>query len=171
MSVLSEVGEKQAVDGNLNLMKTLDDAWNAGPNSPSWETFRKRHTENVAVYWPGGARPTIGRHNHDLEAVEFFKTFPDNHLSNNPYKIFFGQGDYTCTVADFSGTMKGSMKGAGWQNDSTDQQEIPHRILHRRPLEQERRNPRRTTVLRLSRHDEADWLRLDIPTYTQKNSN
>ena len=23
------------------LMQTLDDAWNAGPNSPLWETFRK----------------------------------------------------------------------------------------------------------------------------------
>jgi len=64
--------------------------------------------------WSTGleAPPTRGRHEHDLEAVEFFKTFPDNHLANNPYKIFFGQGDYTCTVADFSGTMKGPMKGA-----------------------------------------------------------
>jgi len=75
------------VKRNLELMKTLDDAWNAGPSSSLWETFRKRHTENVAVYWPGGAPPTVGRHNHDLEAVEFFKTFPDNHLINNPYKI------------------------------------------------------------------------------------
>jgi hypothetical protein len=99
------------VKRNLELMKTLDDAWNAGPNSSLWEIFRKRHTENVAVYWPGGAPPTMGRHNHDLEAVEFFKTFPDNHLINNPYKIFFGHGDYTCTVADFSGTMRGPMKG------------------------------------------------------------
>jgi len=100
------------VQRNLELMKTLDDAWNAGPKSPLWETFRKRHTENVAVYWPGQPLPTKGRHNHDVEAVEFFKTFPDNHLINNPYKIFFGQGDYTCTVADFSGTMKGPMKTA-----------------------------------------------------------
>ena len=100
------------VKRNLELMKTLDDAWNAGPTSPIWDTFRKRHVENVAVYWPGGAPPTMGRHNHDLESVELFKTFPDNHLINNPYKILFGQGDHTCTVADFSGTMKGPMKGA-----------------------------------------------------------
>ena len=112
MATISMASERQIVEKNLNLMKTLDDAWNAGPGSPLWETFRKRHTENVAVYWPGGAPPTKGRHNHDLEAVEFFKTFPDNHLINNPYKILFGQGDYTCTVADFSGTMKGPMKGA-----------------------------------------------------------
>ena len=39
-------------------------------------------------------------------------TFPDNHLINNPYKIFFGEGDWTCSIADFSGTMKGPMRGA-----------------------------------------------------------
>src|SRR5246127_532316 len=112
MGAVSVSDEKKLVERNLNLMKTLDDAWNAGPKSPLWETFRKRHAVDVAVYWPGGAPPTRGRHNHDLEAVEFFTTFPDNHLINNPYKIFFGQGDHTCTVADFSGTMKGPMRGA-----------------------------------------------------------
>jgi SnoaL-like polyketide cyclase len=104
--------DQKTAERNLSLMKTLDDAWNAGPGSPLWETFRKRHTENVAVYWPGQPEPTRGRHNHDLEAVEFFKTFPDNRLVNDPYKILIGQGDFTCTIADFSGTMKGPMKGA-----------------------------------------------------------
>lgn len=94
----------------IELMTTLDDAWNAGPGSPLWETFRKRHTDNVAVYWPGGGPATRGRHNHDLEAVEFFKTFPDNHLINHPYKILFAEGNHTCSVAEFSGTMKGPMK-------------------------------------------------------------
>ncbi|HYS99538.1 MAG TPA: ester cyclase [Thermoplasmata archaeon] len=96
-----------------SLMTTLDDAWNAGPKSPLWETFRKRHTENVAVYWPGGAEPTKGRRSHDLEAVEFFKTFPDNHLINKPYKILFADGNHTGSIADFYGTMKGPMKAAG----------------------------------------------------------
>ena len=53
----------------------------------------------------------VGRHSHDVEATEFFKTF-DNKLVNNPYKIAFGQGDHTCTVADWTVTMKGPMKGA-----------------------------------------------------------
>ena len=68
---------------NLELMKTLDDAWNAGPNSPLWETFKIRHREDVKVYWPAQPLPTIGRHNHDVEATEFFKTF-DNKLVNSP---------------------------------------------------------------------------------------
>jgi hypothetical protein len=35
----------------MQLMKTLDDAW----NSRDWETFKKRHAENVTVYWPAVA--------------------------------------------------------------------------------------------------------------------
>jgi predicted ester cyclase len=75
---------------NKDLMKTLDDAW----NSQDWDTFEVRHAENVAV---------------------FFKTFPDNHIVNNPYKILFANGDYTCSVADFTGTFKGPMKGLDGQ--------------------------------------------------------
>jgi hypothetical protein len=96
------------VEENLRLMKTLDDAW----NTQDWDTFKKRHAENTAVFWPGQAEPTRMRKAHYDEAVEFFKTFPDNHIVNNPYKIAFGQGDWTCTIADFTGTMKGPMKGA-----------------------------------------------------------
>ena len=52
----------------------------------------------------------VGRHNHDVEATEFFKTF-DKKLFNNPYKIAFGEDAHTCTVADWTVTMKGPMKG------------------------------------------------------------
>ena len=63
------------VEENLRLMQTLDNAWNA----QDWETFMKRHSENVAVYWPGQPEPTRGRHAHHNESVEFFKAF-DNRL-------------------------------------------------------------------------------------------
>ncbi|WMW24935.1 ester cyclase [Methanolobus sediminis] len=94
------------VEDNLELMITLDDAWNA----QDWETFNKRHAEDTAVYWPGQPEPTRGRKAHNEEAIEFYKTFPDNHVENRPYKTLFGQGDWTCSVAIFSGTMKGPMK-------------------------------------------------------------
>jgi len=97
------------VEENLRLMKTLDDVW----NSQDWNTFNKRHAETVAVYWPGQPEPTRGRKAHQNEAVGFFKTFPDNHVENNPYKILFGQSDYTCSVAKFTGSMKGPMMGPG----------------------------------------------------------
>ena len=98
-----------SVTENLQLMKTLDDAW----NSQDWETFKKRHAKNVAVYWPGQPEPTRGREAHHKESVEFFKTFPDNHVENNPYRISFGQGDWTCSVGVITGTMKGQMSGPG----------------------------------------------------------
>ena len=69
----------QGVARNLELMRTLDDAW----NSQDWATFRKRHAEKTEVYWPGQPNPTRGRDDHEAEAREFFKTFPDNHLVNN----------------------------------------------------------------------------------------
>ncbi len=98
-----------SLEGNLKLMKTLDDAW----NRQDWDTFNKRHAEAVEVFWPGQSQPTRGRPNHKNEAVDFFKTFPDNHIENDPYKILFGQGDWTCSVANFTGTFKGSMNGFG----------------------------------------------------------
>ena len=56
--------------------------------------------------WPGKSEPTRGRPSHKNEAVEFFKAFPDNHIENDPYMVIFGQGDWTCSVAIFTGTSK-----------------------------------------------------------------
>lgn len=80
---------------NLVLMKTLDDAWNA----QDWETFDKRHAEETDIYWPGQKDPT-------LESVEFFKSI-ENHIENDPYKIQFGQGEWTCTVARWQARWSG----------------------------------------------------------------
>src|SRR5919204_4092273 len=55
--------------------------------------------------------PTRGMDDHRAEALEFFKTFPDQHLDNRPYKTLFGSGDWTCSIAHFTGTMKGPMQG------------------------------------------------------------
>ena len=95
-----------SAEENMNLMKTLDDAW----NSQDWETFSKRHTEDVIVRWPSQP-PTEGIDAHRKEGEYFFKVFPDNHVENNPYKTLFGQGDWTCSIAEFTGTHKGPMMG------------------------------------------------------------
>jgi hypothetical protein len=47
-----------------------------------------------------------------LEAVEFFKTFPDNRPINRPLEIFFTAGNNTCSDSDFTGSMTGPMKTA-----------------------------------------------------------
>jgi len=68
---------------NIELMRTLNDSWNA----QDWETFEKRHSKDTAVFWPGQAEPTRGRDNHKAESIDFFKTFPDNHLINHPLEL------------------------------------------------------------------------------------
>ncbi|OPY34679.1 MAG: SnoaL-like polyketide cyclase [Methanomassiliicoccales archaeon PtaU1.Bin124] len=98
-----------SVEENLSMMKQLDDAWNAR----DWKKAMKFHSKDVAVYWPGGNPPTMGRDDHEAEAIEFTKAFPDNKVWNNPYRVQFGQGDWTCTVTDFTGTMKGPMNMGG----------------------------------------------------------
>jgi ketosteroid isomerase-like protein len=91
---------------NMELMQTLDDAWNA----QDWDTFAKRHKPDVVVRWP--AQPlTQGIHDHRIEGVQMFKTFPDNRVHNRPYKVFFASGDWTCSIARFTGTMTGPMTG------------------------------------------------------------
>ncbi len=92
---------------NMELMQTLDDAWNA----QDMEVFTKRHKPGVVVRWPGKP-PTHGIHAHGEESLDFFRTFPDQHLDNRPYRVFFASGDRTCSIARFRGTMTGPMKGA-----------------------------------------------------------
>jgi hypothetical protein len=91
---------------NMELMQTLDDAWNA----QDLDTFAQRHKPDVVVRWPRQP-PTHGVDDHRVEAIEFSKTFPDEHLDNRPYKVFFAFGDWKCSIAHFTGTMKGPMKG------------------------------------------------------------
>jgi len=92
---------------NMELMQTLDDAWNA----QDLETFAKRHKPDVVVTWPGKP-PTHGIHDHTTESVEFFTAFPDQHLDNRPYRVFFASGDWTCSIAHFTGAFAGPMKAA-----------------------------------------------------------
>lgn len=93
---------------NMELMQTLDDAWNA----QDVEVFRRRHKDDVVVTWPGGAPPTQGIDAHVAESVAFWKTFPDQRLDSRPYRVFFASGDWTCSIARFRGTMTGPMMGA-----------------------------------------------------------
>lgn len=89
---------------NMELMQTLDDAW----NNQDWDTFEKRHKLETIVRWPAQP-PTHGARAHRDESIQMFRTFPDNHVDNRPYKTFFANGDHTCSISRFTGTMKGPM--------------------------------------------------------------
>jgi predicted ester cyclase len=99
-------GTMSVEDENMRRMQALDDAWNA----KDVDGITPFHKPDAVVYWPGKP-PTRGMDNHRAEAVEFFKAFPDQHLDNRPYKVLFASGDWTCSIAHFTGTMKGSMHG------------------------------------------------------------
>ena len=90
---------------NMELMQTLDDAWNA----QDVNVFRARHKPDVVVRWPGQPDPTVGIEDHTKESIAFWKTFPNQKLDNRPYRVFFASGDWTCSIAKFRGTMKGPM--------------------------------------------------------------
>jgi len=98
--------EPSVAERNKQLMQTLDDAW----NSQDLDTFAKRHRDDVVVRWPGQPE-TRGVQAHRQEAIDFYRAFPDQRVGNRPYKMLIGQGDWTCSVARFTGTMKGPMKG------------------------------------------------------------
>ena len=94
---------------NMELMQTLDDAWNA----QDVEVFRQRHKPDVVVRWPGQPEPTRGIEDHIKESRWFWEAFPDQHLDNRPYRVFFASGDWTCSIARFTGSMTGTLKQWG----------------------------------------------------------
>src|ERR1700736_1205109 len=88
-------------------MKTLDDAWNAR----DWEVFRKRHSADTSVHWPGQPDPTRGREAHQVESEAFFKSI-ENRLENNPYKVMFASAIGPARLP--SGRARWSALGRGW---------------------------------------------------------
>jgi len=106
-SVKEGASEGQRVaERNKELMQTLDDAW----NGQDLETFASRHCEDVVARWPGQPE-TRGVRAHRQEAIDFYRTFPDQRVGNRPYKMLIAQDDWTCSIARFTGTMTGPMKG------------------------------------------------------------
>ena len=125
-----------------------------------WDTFDKRHRHDVIVRWPAQS-PTNGRHDHRAESIRLFKTFPDNRVHNRPYKTLFASGDWTCSIARFTGTMKGPMAGPnGGATFPPTGKSLRGRFLHRCPVERRWRNHRGEPLLRFSWPDapSRNWL-------------
>ena len=121
---------------NMELMQTLDDAWNA----QDVEVFRQRHKPDVLVRWPGKP-PTHGIEDHTQESIEFWQTFPDQHLDNRPYRVFFASGDWTCSIAGLDLLYRPlhrhydrADEGSRRRGDPTHRQVVRRRLLHGRPL-------------------------------------
>ena len=102
---------------DLELLITLHDP---GDEEQEEDTFNHLQAENTLEYWLGQLFPARGQ--HDLRAI----------IDNAPYKVTFGQGDWTCTLARFTGTTNDSMKGMNievctvthWQNGQIVEQKV-----------------------------------------------
>jgi len=90
----------------MSFMQTVDNAWNAR----DWKTFKRLHSRDATVKRPGIGAPTKDIREYVSEIKEFLKTFPDSRVENGSYKSFITQGNWTCSVAKFTGTMTVLMK-------------------------------------------------------------
>ena len=86
-------------------------------NSPLWEIFKKSHREDVKCIAPNSL-PTVGRHNHDVEATEFFKTFDKQNATIIPIKSCFGDGRLHLHCCGLDSNHERFHEGNGWKNDT-----------------------------------------------------
>src|SRR5437763_1112197 len=105
------------------------------------------------------SRPPQGIDAHEQEAIAFFEMFPDQHLVNNPYKIMLAEGGWTCTVADFKGTMTGPMSMPDGTVVQPTNKSFHSRFLYGCALERARSNRGRESFLRS--HGDAEANRRD----------
>jgi hypothetical protein len=75
---------------------------------PGLGHLRAGHKRDSVARGPGQP-PTHGVEAHPAEAIQLVRTFPDNRVENRPGKVFFASGDWTYSIARFTGTMTGPM--------------------------------------------------------------
>ena len=82
---------------DLELLITLDDPVEA----PEEDTFNHLRAQKTLEYWLG--QPVFQTWRLDDRA--------EANIDNEPYKVTFGQGDWTCTLARFTGMTNDPVKG------------------------------------------------------------
>jgi len=89
----------------LALMKVGDDAF----NSRDFDAMNAVHHPDMIAHIAGSAEPVNGRAAHAAAMREMFRIFPDVHVSNDPYPIQFGSGDWITVITRVTGTFTGEM--------------------------------------------------------------
>jgi ketosteroid isomerase-like protein len=89
----------------LALMKKGDDAFNVR----DFEAMNAVHHPDMIAHITGNPQPIYGRVAHAAAMKQFFATFPDVHVENNPYPVQFGKGEWITVVSRTSGTFSGKM--------------------------------------------------------------
>lgn len=89
----------------LALMKQGDDAFNARDLA----AMNAVHHPDMTAHVTGNAQPLYGRAAHAAAMEQFFRSFPDVHVENDPYPVQFGHGDWITVVSRTTGTLTGEM--------------------------------------------------------------
>ncbi|KAF5500485.1 hypothetical protein CGCS363_v007318 [Colletotrichum siamense] len=93
---------------NVRQMQVTDDAYN------SLDFSRFNHREDTIVYMPGGREFNMVQHVQDLQNT--YASFPNVAVTNHPYKVAFGEGNWTITMTDVTGTNTGPIQAPdGWR--------------------------------------------------------
>jgi len=90
---------------NLDKFKAIDDAY----NSRDWVAYNALLDGTFCCWMMGDAKPQ-NKAQHVQAAKDFCKVSADNHVHNSPYVVAFADGDWTCTIARFTGSMTGPME-------------------------------------------------------------
>lgn len=95
----------------LALMKEGDDAF----NSRDFAAMSAIHHPDMVAHVTGSAEPIHGQPAHAAMMGEMFRIFPDVHVSNDPYPVQFGSGDWITVITRATGTFTGEMTLPGGQ--------------------------------------------------------
>ena len=89
----------------LRLMKEGDDTFNA----QDFAAMNAAHHPDMVAHVTGNDKPIYGRAAHAAAMESMFRAFPDVHVSNDPYPVQFGDGDWMTVVTTATGTFSGEL--------------------------------------------------------------
>ncbi|KAF5024473.1 hypothetical protein F66182_3413 [Fusarium sp. NRRL 66182] len=95
-------------EANIRQMQLADDAANANDLS------HFNHHDDTIVFMPGNRELNMAQHVQDL--LGLWATYPNLRASNHPYRVSFGEGNWTFALSDASGTNTGPIQSpSGWR--------------------------------------------------------
>ncbi|KAF5019518.1 hypothetical protein F66182_8460 [Fusarium sp. NRRL 66182] len=95
-------------EANLRQFQLTDDAFN------SFDLSKFNHRDDTLVYMPGERVFNMAQHVQDIMFT--YASYPDNHVHNHPYKVSLGEGNWTLSLSDCTGTNTGAIQSPeGWR--------------------------------------------------------
>jgi hypothetical protein len=97
----------ETAEVNKHSMKASDDAFNAR----ILDGRSLRYAPDLRVQMVGDEPMGSDAYRRDFEWI--LTAFPDLRYHNDPYKLIIGEGDWTCSIAEVTGTNTGPLVSLG----------------------------------------------------------